>query len=89
MLPCTFAVPAVLCPIGPHTSLRFHFFYLMCIELLSYLSFHVQVCQYLLYRSENHNCGKVSEAEWTISEEGPLRFQIHYKGGDVAYGSAR
>ena len=47
------------------------------------------VCQYLLYRSENHNCGEVKEAEWTISEDGPLQFQIHYKGGDVAYGSAR
>jgi len=30
----------------------------------------VQVCQYLVYRNENHNCGEVNKTEWRISEEG-------------------
>jgi len=47
------------------------------------------VCQYLVYRNENHNCGEVNKTEWRISEEGPLNFEIEYRGGDVAYGLPR
>jgi len=51
----------------------------------------MQVCQYFYARPEYFNCGRINQTEWTISEEGPLSFQIQYSGGDVTVfgGSAR